>query len=187
MKSYDFAQFLWKSVVKEGDTLIDATLGNGYDTFFLTRLLNGRGKVFSYDIQKIALEKAELLLEKNLTPHEKKLVTFHHLSHETFLEKEAKLIVYNLGYLPGADKQITTRAATTIKSLQSALNILLDKGMISIMCYTGHDAGKEEFKKLSQFLSEVPKQFLVSQHSWINRTEAPTLFLIQKESGYKAC
>ena len=40
------------------DTVIDATCGNGHDTAFLSQLVN-QGHVYSFDIQKEALENAQ--------------------------------------------------------------------------------------------------------------------------------
>ena len=45
-----------KSVVQEGDCCVDATVGNGYDTEFLAKLVGETGKVLGFDVQKQAIE-----------------------------------------------------------------------------------------------------------------------------------
>ena len=40
----------------EGDTAVDFTMGNGYDTEFLSRTVGETGHVYAFDIQKQAVE-----------------------------------------------------------------------------------------------------------------------------------
>lgn len=42
--------------VKEGQTVIDCTVGNGNDTVLLAKLVGDTGKVYGFDIQKTALD-----------------------------------------------------------------------------------------------------------------------------------
>lgn len=64
---------VWKRVVRRGDTVVDATCGNGYDTLALLRLVadsSGEGRVFGMDVQKEALVNTDWLLSQSLTPNE---------------------------------------------------------------------------------------------------------------------
>ena len=54
-----------KKVLKEGDTVIDATCGNGYDTLFLRTNVGRKGKVYGFDIQQTALDNTSKLLKEN--------------------------------------------------------------------------------------------------------------------------
>lgn len=38
-----------------GDTVIDATAGNGHDTVFLAQLVGRQGRVWAFDVQSSAL------------------------------------------------------------------------------------------------------------------------------------
>jgi len=49
-------QDILKNVVEKGDTVVDATCGNGYDTVFLARLVGEEGKVYAFDVQSQAIE-----------------------------------------------------------------------------------------------------------------------------------
>ena len=148
---------IWEGVLSPGDHVIDATCGNGHDTLFLAKCvdLERGGKVFAFDIQ----EKALLATRNRLKAHfsEKiadKSVFFLKQCHSTFpyMEREIKLIAYNLGYLPGGgDKTLTTCVPTTLKSLASALNMICFKGILSVMCYPGHSEGKRELKAVFRF------------------------------------
>ena len=42
--------------VREGDTVIDATMGNGGDTEMLCRLVGEQGHVYAFDVQRQAVE-----------------------------------------------------------------------------------------------------------------------------------
>jgi hypothetical protein len=181
-----FAQILWSNLIKRGDTIIDATLGNGHDTLALARLLKGTGQLVGYDIQKISIQNTQTLLNKHLTYKEQRGITLLHSSHECFTILEAKLIVYNLGYLPGGDKTITTRAETTLKSLENGLAILQLGGALSVMCYVGHDEGKKECAQILDFFQSLPSHtYSVCQYLWINKHLAPQLFWCQKLSNKK--
>lgn len=64
---------VWKHVVQKGDTVIDATCGNGYDTLAMLKMVadeSGRGCVYAMDIQKDALVNTYSLLERSLNPNE---------------------------------------------------------------------------------------------------------------------
>ena len=52
-------------VIAKGDTVVDATCGNGYDTLFLRQMVGESGKVYGFDIQQIALDNTLNLLKEN--------------------------------------------------------------------------------------------------------------------------
>ncbi|GAE94044.1 SAM-dependent methyltransferase [Gracilibacillus boraciitolerans JCM 21714] len=60
-----YSHQLLKDIVQHGDIVIDATCGNGNDTIFLSGLVGKFGKVYAFDIQKQAIAKTKILLEKN--------------------------------------------------------------------------------------------------------------------------
>src|SRR5215211_3302260 len=107
----------WKEFFQPGDTIIDATIGNGHDTFFLAQLLQGEGTLIGYDIQPAAVEQTKKRLE-GLPIAFRKIICLKLKSHASFDESSAKLIVYNLGYLPGGDKTVTTQCTATLQSIK---------------------------------------------------------------------
>lgn len=176
----DFAHNLWKRLLKPGDWAIDATCGNGWDTALLADLVGPEGGVISIDLQEGALKEA-----RKRFPGEVDHVHFFHQSHATFptlcYEKPIRLIVYNLGYLPGGDKGLTTQVKTTLQSVQNGLNLLVPGGCMSITCYPGHEEGAREETALESFTQSLdPKAWCVSHHRWINRKLSPSLLFIQK-------
>ena len=59
---------------------------------------------------------------------------------EVVAERSASLICFNLGYLPAAhDKDNTsTRQQTTVSAVAAALKTVNNRGLISVLAYTGH-------------------------------------------------
>ena len=179
----DLAKIYWKMLIssQEQDMALDATCGQGYDSVFLASL--GLKKLFIFDIQKAALEMTKLKLENCSTE-----LSFYELCHSkigTVIPKESlKLIVYNLGYLPGSDKQIKTVPKTTLESVRAALDLLQPGGAISITCYPGHTEGSLEEDELVSFSTSLPPTvWNVCYHQFLNRKAAPSLLLIQKHSS----
>ncbi len=65
MKILDFSHQLLKDCIKEGETVVDATCGNGNDTLFLSKLVGKTGQVYAFDIQEQAITQTKQLLEEN--------------------------------------------------------------------------------------------------------------------------
>ena len=51
-----FAKYLLSETIVPGETVVDATAGNGNDTLFLAEYVGENGHVFAFDIQQAALE-----------------------------------------------------------------------------------------------------------------------------------
>lgn len=184
----DLAHHYWRTLIKPGDTVIDATCGNGCDSLVLAlaALQSDQGKLIAFDKQKEAINNTSQLLKKHLTLEQLSHIQLVHGCHSHFpseIEKcSVKLIVYNLGYLPGGDKEVTTMRETTLSSIEHALELITPGGGISITCYPGHPAGFEEEEALSLYTASLnPFQWSICHHRWINRKKAPNLLLIQKK------
>ncbi len=185
----EYAKNYWKNFLDKTDTAIDATLGNGFDTLYLAKILiernDQRGKLICFDIQKKAIESAKLLLRENLKKEHFKNINILQKSHEDltkFIKEKVNLIVYNLGYLPKSDKKITTNAETTISSIESGFKILAKKAAISIISYSGHSAGEKEEIALIEYLKKIDRnEYSVLHLRWLNKEKAPTLFWIEKK------
>lgn len=181
----DFTKSFWKKIVQPGDTVIDATCGNGHDLLFLAELAlnNSTGWVLGLDIQQESIKNTTLLLEKNFPQSDLQRVSLHCQSHEAFpvIPELASLIVYNLGYLPGGNKQITTMVNSTLKSIEKALGLLNYGGVVSITCYPGHPEGALEEQEILLFCTGLePKEWSVVHHRWVNRQSSPSVIMIQR-------
>jgi hypothetical protein len=176
----NFTHSIWKRCLTNTSLVIDATLGNGHDTLFLAPLVK---KIWAFDIQNEAIKSAkEKLLDFDN-------ISFYNQCHSNFCKdiapKSISLIVYNLGWLPGNDKSITTKKETTLSSINKSLELINDEGLISITLYPGHLEGQQEEKAVLDFaLNLERKTWSVSLHSWINRLKAPSVVLIHKRSWH---
>lgn len=183
----DLAHKHWKSLVKQGDTVIDATCGNGHDTLVLAQLTltSNAGQLFALDLQQEAIDASKQMLLGRLGRDIYDKIHFVQGCHSRFPDEVAphsvKLIAYNLGYLPGGDKSKTTQTETTLESIKQAQELIQDGGLISITCYPGHEEGKREEDHIMDFSTKLdPKKWSCCYHRWSNRTNAPSLLLIQK-------
>ena len=130
------AHAILQTLITKNDIIIDATMGNGYDTLFLSNIAK---EVYAFDIQKQALDETD-----------KKVGHFNHVhlicdSHENILNYVSTFrgVIFNLGYLPQGNKDLTTMRDTTIKTLNKLLPVLKMNGFIQMVVYPGHDEGKK--------------------------------------------
>ena len=166
-----------KAHINTGDIVVDATMGRGRDTLLLANLVGPEGKVYAFDIQEEALKSTQQLLEENhITNAELILDSHHNLKNYV---NSAKCVVFNLGFLPGGDHAIFSHADTSIKAINSSLDIISSDGFVSICSYYGGDTGFEERDNLLSFLSELDsKKYTVMLQSFHNRPNCPPLFIV---------
>ena len=176
-----YSKFLLQEVVSSGDVVVDATAGNGHDTLFLSELVGESGAVYSFDIQEEALHSTQQKLnERNIEN-----VTLIHDGHQhvkNYLNQEISAAIFNLGYLPGANHEITTEGETTLTAIHELLTLLKSNGLIVLVVYHGHEQGKleknfllTELQKLSQ------KEVNVLQYQYLNQVgDAPFIIAIEK-------
>lgn len=179
----DIAHTFWQKIVCHGDTVIDATAGNGHDSLFLASLALGDsgGKLIALDIQKSAIDNTKCRLKD----FPEKQISLYEMCHSRLKEVAApesvKLIAFNLGYLPGGDKSLTTRTLSTLAAIKAALDLIIPGGLVSITCYPGHAEGLVEENAILPFCQALdPKVWSVSSHTFINRTRHPHLILLQR-------
>ncbi len=65
MQMNNYSKYLISQAVCLGDTVVDATAGNGNDTLYLANLVGATGRVYSFDIQAQAIENTAALLAKH--------------------------------------------------------------------------------------------------------------------------
>jgi hypothetical protein len=65
--------------------------------------------------------------------------------------------MFNLGYLPGGDKRITTMRETTMPAIEAAIDLLAPDGILNIAVYPGHEEGEAEGKMICDYLSGISR------------------------------
>ncbi|MBQ7125055.1 MAG: class I SAM-dependent methyltransferase [Clostridia bacterium] len=174
-------QFI-SSHVKEGGTVCDFTMGNGHDTLWLSEKVGENGKVYAFDIQQAALDNTRSLLEKSGCPKNYTLILDSHANAEKYVEGKICAGMFNLGYLPGSDKKITTLRESTLAAVKAALNLLEDGGGLLVAVYPGHEEGSHEGVMLDEFFSTLDRrQISVSKLKIVNSPTSPFFFLAEKK------
>lgn len=186
MRATEQAHHLLSRTIKPGDTVVDATVGNGHDTLFLAKLVGPSGRVLGFDVQETALAVASKLLE------EMPQVTLIHDGHENLAKHlpanvnsngdgQLSAVMFNLGYLPGGSKDIITAPRTTVSALRQALDHLKLHGLVTVVLYPGHPGGEAEAEAVRSFTQDLPKAFDVSRHARTNtQSPAPELLAIER-------
>ncbi len=174
----EMAHRLLRERLKPGDQAIDATVGNGHDTLFLAEQVGPEGHVYGFDVQESAIEKTRQRTA-GLTN-----ITLRCLSHELLDESVSdpvSAITFNLGYLPGGDKSITTKPETTLVALRNSVKILKEGGLLTIVAYIGHEGGLGESNTIANWASSLDQSvFSVVRYEFTNQCNTPP-FLIAVE------
>lgn len=181
-KPLELAHDFLAEIISKEDIVVDATMGNGHDTLFLAKLAK---QVYAFDIQEQALEKtSQRLQEAGLT--NVKLLLQGHETVDQFVT-EVKAAIFNLGYLPSADKNIITKPQTTIEALEKLCRMLIKGGRIAIMIYYGHEGGDIERDAVMDFVSQLPQQeYTATIYRTLNQiNNPPFLVMIEKLERYR--
>ncbi len=171
--------------LKEGDTAVDFTMGNGYDTVFLSQTVGKSGRVIAFDIQPDALASTEKNLRKNGCPDNWRLICASHHRAKEFIEGPIKAGMFNLGYLPGAGrKQVTTMRSTTLPAVQNALEMLGEDSVLLVAVYPGHPEGALEGEELCRYFATLSRfKYSIARFKMLNSPESPFFIVIETKAG----
>ncbi len=176
-----FADSLAERAIKPGDTVIDATMGNGHDTVKLAQWVGPEGLVHAFDVQPQALQNTqERLQEHGLFERCKLHLRGHQFMAEAVTETVSAAI-FNLGYLPGQDKLITTEVTTTLLAIEQSLVLLKESGVLLIVVYPGHEQGRIEQEALDQWIKQVDTRLYRSLRYQFENTAAPAPYVLAVE------
>jgi len=179
-KILEFAKYLLRKAVAENDVVVDATCGNGHDTVFLSHLVGNGGRVFAFDVQKEAINRSETRL-KEAGIQNVDLILDGHENVLQYIDCEISAAIFNLGYLPGSNKQITTSGQTTWKAVTDLLSLLTVGGVIILVIYHGHENGKLERDEIEAAIKTLDSsQTEVLRYEFLNKKNAPYIIAIEK-------
>ncbi len=166
--SHDFL----RPVLHRQAVCIDATLGRGKDSQFF--LNEGVHKVFAFEIQEeIAFETKEKLKDDRLE--------LYLMSHENMdqIHYEIDAIIFNFGYCPKGNIEITTQASTSLKAVKKGLGILKRKGRMALVFYP-HEQGLLEAKEIESYLKSLDSSYEMIQIQKWNQ-QSPYLIGVEKK------
>lgn len=177
-----FARLLLEKAISPGDIAIDATAGNGHDTLYLTKLVSEEGHVYAFDVQEQAIQNTKERLEEHKCDHLATLFLDSHSHLQELLPKDEKrkltAAIFNLGYLPGGDKDIVTAADSTIAAIEQLLEMMEVEGIIVLVVYHGHPEGAIERDALMQYVTSLPQDKAhVLHYGFMNQVNAPPFII----------
>ncbi|QOR65930.1 16S rRNA (cytosine(1402)-N(4))-methyltransferase [Cytobacillus suaedae] len=177
-----FARRLLDTAIPEGGIAVDATMGNGHDTLLLAKLVGENGHVYAFDIQSDAIRNTSSRLnENNLLDR----VTLFEKSHgelqesiPTSIHGKVNGAIFNLGYLPGGNKEIVTKPTSTIAAIEQLLSIMEVEGIIVLVIYHGHEQGAVERDEILEYVSGIDQQSAhVLEYRFINQANNPPFII----------
>lgn len=181
-KNIPFVHSVLKEIIHPGDTVLDATCGNGNDTLMLAKACGNSGHVYAFDIQAQAINSTKALLNKYSIHH----VTYIHDSHAHIdqyipvtMNGKITAAIFNLGYLPRGDKTIITTPASTIAAIKKLLQFIRLGGRIALVIYHGHPGGQEEKNEVLSFVTSLSQaHYEVVQYAFLNHKNSPPFVII---------
>ncbi len=182
----DIEKTLLAPHIFEGATVADFTMGNGNDTLWLAKSVGKNGKVYAFDIQEDALiHTKEKLISEDVDERCTLIRDSHHKCTE-YIDEKLDAGVFNLGFLPGGDKRITTLRETTLPAVKAALSLIKPGGGLLIAVYPGHEEGALEGELLTK-LFEGYNQKMLSAYKFnvLNSKESPFFILVEINPKYK--
>lgn len=177
-KSLNIAKIIISQKLNEGDFAIDATAGNGNDTIFLANIVGEFGKVFSFDIQDDAIVNTKKHICDNGLANIVEVIQDGHEHIGKYVKEKVKVVVFNLGYLPGGRRDISTKPESTITAIKKSLDLLKDGGIILLVIYYGHPTGTSEKEAVCDFASKLDQQkYNVFSLDFVNQGNNPPILI----------
>lgn len=171
----ELAKMFCEKYIDSDSVAVDATCGNGHDTLWLAERCR---KVYAFDIQKAATVTTEALLAEHGIENVSVICDSHEVMSE-YVEEPVNLIMFNLGYLPGGDKAVVTASDSTLKALESSLELLAVNGLICVIMYWGHPQGAAERRAVLDWAAGLDKGKYHCVHTdMINQPKCPPEILL---------
>lgn len=166
--------------LRAGDTCADFTMGNGYDTVFLSNAVGERGKVYAFDVQEKALFETEKRLKESGCPVNYELILDSHENADRYIHERIKAGMFNLGWLPGSDRSVTTKRTSTLAAVEKAIGMLDADGVITVAVYPGHPEGDAEGRMLEEYFASLSRfEICATKIRIVNSEKAPFFFLVE--------
>ncbi len=169
-----------------GARAVDATMGNGKDTFWLCGLVGETGRVYAFDVQAEAVARTRELLEREGVADRAALFCRGHEHMAEVVDGPVDAVMFNLGWLPGAEHGVTTRVETTLQAADAALTLLKPEGLLTICVYPGHDEGTRELNALTAWAASLdPRRYDALMKHYMNQPNDPPVLIAVKRNKIK--
>jgi hypothetical protein len=166
--------------LKEGDIAVDFTMGNGHDTEFLSKTVGESGHVYAFDIQADAVRSTEKNLAEWGAPKNYTLINDSHHNAANYVKTPFKAGMFNLGWLPGGDKSITTLRETTLPALAGAIALMDKDAVLTVAVYPGHEEGNLEGIAVEEYFASLSRfKVCCTKIKIVNSPTSPFFFVIE--------
>ena len=175
-----FAKEILQERLQKDGTFVDFTMGNGHDTLYFANYCS-EGHVYAFDVQQMALDNTRKLLDDNGGFDNVTLILDSHHNVDKYVQGEIDAGIFNLGYLPGSDKSVTTQCNTTLEALDKAVKMLKTGGVIVVIIYPGHSEGTREADMVEEFCAKLDKHtYNTYKYALLNKKNPPYIVAAEK-------
>ena len=132
-------------------------------------------------MQEQALKSTQERLEKQAISNAQ-LILDGHQNLDKYVSEPIRAAIFNLGYLPSADKTVITKPDTTLVAIEKILERLEIGGRLAIMIYYGHEGGDMEKDAVLEYVNQLDQWlFTVMLYQPLNQiNQPPFLVMIEK-------
>ena len=175
-----FAKEILQERLPKDGTFVDFTMGNGHDTLYFANYCS-EGHVYAFDVEQMALDNTRKLLDDNGGFDNVTLILDSHHNVDKYVQGEIDAGIFNLGYLPGSDKSVTTQCNTTLEALDKAVKMLKTGGVIVVIIYPGHSEGTREADMVEEFCAKLDKHtYNTYKYALLNKKNPPYIVAAEK-------
>jgi hypothetical protein len=89
-----------------------------------------------------------------------------------------RVMMFNLGYLPGGDPSIATQPETTLSALEAAVTQVMPGGLVTVVVYPGHPLGREESRQVLDWAHSSTHTSMKLLRCDLPRTHQPSPWLL---------
>ncbi len=181
-----WAAELIEPALRDGARAVDATMGNGQDTLWLCRRVGEAGRVYAFDVQPEAVARTRQRLEDAGVAQRAELNCLGHERMAEAVPGPVDVVMFNLGWLPGAAHAVTTRTETTLLAVNAALGLLKPDGLLTVCVYPGHPEGTRELEALTHWAETLdPRRFDALLRRYMNQPNDPPQLIAVKRNRRK--
>lgn len=181
-----WAAELIEPALYDGARAVDATMGNGQDTLWLCRKVGEAGRVYAFDVQPEAVARTRQRLEDAGVAQRAELNCLGHERMAEVVPGPVDVVMFNLGWLPGAAHAVTTRTETTLLAVNAALGLLKPDGLLTVCVYPGHPEGTRELEALTHWAETLdPRRFDALLRRYMNQPNDPPQLIAVKRNRRK--
>ena len=141
------------------------------------------GHVYAFDIQAQALESTARHLKEAGCPENYTLIQDSHQFVKNYVHTPVKAGMFNLGWLPGGDKSITTLRESTMPAIEAAIELMDQDAILNVAVYPGHAEGDAEGKMLEEYFATLSRhRVCCTKVAILNSPTSPYFFVLETKS-----